>query len=204
MIRFIKGILAMTRENEVVIDHHGMGYAISVPMSVIENLPAIGQEVMLYTYLNVREDAMQLFGFLTPEDLNIYKLLITVNGVGPKAGLGIMGVLSEYEIRCAVIAGDAKSISRAPGIGPKTAEKIILELKDKIAAEEMFEEFVTEKPVTSSDSGKENLKGVVQDAVEALVVLGYPKMDAVRAVQMVEMSENMTVEELLKQSLKNL
>ena len=81
---------------------------------------------------------------------------------------------------------------------------IILELKDKIAAEEMFEEFVTEKPVTSSDSGKENLKGVVQDAVEALVVLGYPKMDAVRAVQMVEMSEDMTVEELLKQSLKNL
>lgn len=204
MIRFVKGTLEMVGENEVVIDNHGIGYAISVPMSVVEKLPMIGQEVRLYTYLNVREDAMQLFGFLTLEDLRMYKLLITVNGIGPKAGLGIMGVMTEYEIRCAVIAGDAKSISRAPGIGPKTAEKIILELKDKIAAEEMFEEFVTKQPDNREQSGREDLKGIVQDAVEALTVLGYPKMDAVKAVQMVELSEDMTVEDLLKHSLKNL
>lgn len=202
MIRFVKGILAMVGENEAVIDSQGIGYAVSVPYSVLEELPPIGQEILLYTYLNVREDAMQLFGFLSVDDLRLFRLLITVNGVGPKAALGMMGAMSTYEIRCAVLSGDAKAISRAPGIGPKTAGKIILELKDKFDAAELLEDtFAAKQPAAASDTLQ---KGVVQDAVEALTVLGYPRTDAVRAVKLVELSEEMTVEELLKQSLKNL
>jgi Holliday junction DNA helicase RuvA len=203
MIRFVKGILAMVGEGEVVIEKQGIGYLVSVPLSVMDALPGIGSEVMLHTYLNVREDALQLFGFLTQEDLRVFRLLITVNGIGPKAALGMMGVLSAYEIRYAVIAGDAKTIAKAPGIGAKTAGKVILELKDKFAVEELFEgTSIEESKVTAEDDSA--WKGIVKDAVEALVVLGYPKADAARAVHSVELEADMTVEELLKQSLKNM
>jgi Holliday junction DNA helicase RuvA len=158
---------------------------------------------MLYTYLNVREDALQLFGFLTQEDLRVFGLLITVNGIGPKAALGMMGALSAYEIRCAVIAGDAKKIAKAPGIGPKTAGKVILELKDKFEIEELLEGTGMEESRTAAEDDRP-AKGIVTDAIEALVVLGYPKTDATRAVRGVELEADMTVEELLKQSLRNM
>ena len=115
-----------------------MGYAVNIPASVHERLPSLGESVKVYTYFSVREDAMQLFGFLSREDLEMYRLLISVNGIGPKAGLGIMGTLSGEDIRYAVMAEDAKTIARAPGIGPKTAKKVILELKDKISLEDMI------------------------------------------------------------------
>lgn len=203
MIRFIKGKLAFAGENEIIIENNGVGFGISVPSSVLEGLPGPGGEVMLYTYLNVREDAMQLFGFLTQEDLNMYKLLITVNGIGPKAGLGIMGVMSTYDIRCAIMAGDAKSIAKTPGIGPKTASKVILELKDKMDWEALLPEGEEEiSQPHGLDSGQTT--AIVQDAIEALVVLGYPKMEAAKAVRAVELTEEMTVEELLKCSLKKM
>lgn len=203
MIRFIRGTLAFVGENEVIIENNGVGFGISVPLSVLEGLPGQGEEVMLYTYMNVREDAMQLFGFLTQEDLNMYKLLITVNGIGPKAGLGIMGVMSTYDIRYAIMSGDAKSIAKAPGIGPKTASKVILELKDKMDWEELLPE---SKEAVSVPHGAESgqTAAIVQDAIEALVVLGYPKMEAARAVRAVSLTEEMTVEELLKRSLKQM
>lgn len=203
MIRFVKGTLAMIGENEIVVDNHGIGFLISVPLSVIEVLPETGSEVMLYTYLNVREDAMQLFGFLTLEDLKVFQLLITVNGIGPKAALGMMGTLSAYDIRYAIIAGDAKTIAKAPGIGPKTASKVILELKDKFEVEELLEESGAEKNLQASKEDTQ-MQGIVQDAIEALVVLGYPKTDAAKAVRAVNLTEEMTVEDLLKQSLKNM
>ena len=204
MIRFVKGTLAFVGESEVVIENNGIGYGISVPMSVVEMLPDIGSEVMLYTYLNVREDAMQLFGFLTQEDLKMYRLLITVNGIGPKAGLGIMGSMSSYDIRYAIMAGDAKAIAKAPGIGPKTAGKVILELKDKMEWEEFLSEGEMESREVPKDTASLQMGGIVQDAVEALVVLGYPKMDAAKAVRSVALTDDMTVEELLKQSLKKM
>lgn len=204
MIRFVRGTLAFVGESEVVIENNGMGYGISVPMSVIEELPGIGEEVMLYTYMNVREDAMQLFGFLTQEDLRMYKLLITVNGIGPKAGLGIMGSMSSYDIRYAIMAGDSKAIAKAPGIGSKTASKVILELKDKMEWEELL--LSEESPVVPAAKGTASgqMTGIVSDAIEALVVLGYPKTDATKAVRAVAVTVDMTVEELLKLSLKNM
>ena len=203
MIRFIRGTLAYIGENEVVVENHGIGYRVSVPLSVIETLSGEDSEVLLHTYLNVREDAMQLFGFLTPEDLSMYKLLISVNGIGPKAGLGIMGVMSTDDIRYAIMAGDAKSIAKAPGIGPKTAGKVILELKDKMDWEALLPE--SKEAVSmpqKTNSGQ--TAAIVQDAIEALVVLGYPKMEAAKAVRAVALTEEMTVEELLKRSLKEM
>lgn len=193
MIRFIRGTLVSVGENEVVLENHGIGYRIIVPVSVVETVAGENSEILLHTYLNVREDAMQLFGFLAEEDLKVFQLLITVNGVGPKAALGILGVLGAYELRFAVIAGDAKAIAKAPGIGAKTASKVILELKDKFEAEE-----------GQAFAGTGVAKGIVQDAIEALTALGYAKTDAARAVRSVAATEDMTVEELLKQSLKEL
>lgn len=203
MIRFIQGTLAGATETEVIVENHGIGYAIFVPASCLEQLPAFGEQIKLYTYFSVREDAMQLFGFLEPEDLNMYKLLIGVNGIGPKAGLAIMGTLSAYEIHMAILAEDAKAIAKAPGIGAKTAQKVILELKDKLDFEAMLEV----APQTTENQIRINTKKdleIVKDAIEALVVLGYGKTEATKAVRSVEIMKDMTVDTLLKQSLKAL
>jgi len=206
MIRYLNGILAEAGETEIVVEVQGVGYAVNVPISMMEQLPALGEEIKLYTYFSVREDAMQLFGFLTREDLQMYRLLISVSGIGPKAGLGIMGSLTGEDIRFAVMSEDAKTIAKAPGIGPKTAKKVILELKDKIDLEEMVADAVGQDSAGTAAQAAEAGKqaAVVQDAIEALVVLGYPKTDAARAVRSVELAEDMAVEELLKKSLKNL
>lgn len=136
MIRYIKGTLEMIEEDAVVLDNHGIGYRILVSGALMDRLPGIGGEMKIYTYMNVREDAMQLFGFESMDELGMFCQLITVSGIGPKAGLSILGTLSADDIRFAVLADDAATIAKAPGIGAKTAKKLIVELKDKIAARE--------------------------------------------------------------------
>lgn len=163
-------------------------------------LPSIGEEVKLHTYLNVREDAMQLFGFLTRDELEIFRMLIGVSGIGPKGGLSILSKLTADDLRFAVLSGDAKAISAAPGIGKKTAEKVIIELKDKLDLEEMLEP----KAVAAPESVN-GISGEVQsEAVQALVALGYGSTESLRAVKKVDMSQAETVEDVLKQALKNL
>lgn len=202
MIRFVKGILAAAKEGEIVVENNGIGYAISVPLSVLELLPSVGEDLKVYTYFHVREDAMQLFGFLSQEDLQIFELLITVNGIGPKAALGILGSMTAYDIRYAVMAEDDKAISKAPGIGPKTARKLILELKDKIAIEDVIGNVEDMQEEQSGRKFSEGQAELVQDAVEALVVLGYSKTEALKAVRSVTVHSEMTVEDVLKESLK--
>lgn len=207
MIRYLCGILTEVAEAEIVVEVQGIGYAVNVPVSMMELLPDLGENIKVYTYFSVREDAMQLFGFLNREDLQMYRLLISVNGIGPKAGLGIMGTLTGEDLRYAVMSEDAKTIAKAPGIGPKTAKKVILELKDKIDLAEMVADAEVEDSAGTAGSAEMAGTGnqaVVRDAIEALVVLGYPKTDAARAVRGVELSEDLTVEELLKKSLKNI
>src|SRR5699024_1840950 len=116
-------------ESRLVLDVNDVGFQISITSRDAARMPSVGHQVLLYTYLSVREDAMQLFGFLSEDDLEIYRLLIGVSGIGPKAGLGILSVLSADDLRFAVLADDAKAIARAPGVGNKTAQKLILELK---------------------------------------------------------------------------
>ena len=175
MISFLKGELAEVTENSVVVEVGNMGYEVSVPTSTIPKLPTLGSRVKLYTYMHVREDAISLFGFLTKDDLEMFKLLITVNGIGPKGALGILSGITADEIRFAVLAEDTKTISKAPGVGKKTASKLILELKDKFKLETVFEQRL-QNQVQAAEIN--NIVGMKEEAVQALVVLGYSASDS--------------------------
>ncbi|MFA9463714.1 MAG: Holliday junction branch migration protein RuvA [Velocimicrobium sp.] len=199
MLAYIKGELVLVTEDGIVVENNGLGYTINVPLSVMNELPILGGEIKIYTYLYVREDALKLYGFLTKDDLNVFKLLITVNGIGPKGALGVLSAITPDDLRFAVLADDVKAISKAPGIGTKTASKLILELKDKLKLEDAFDQRMQhqEERATGAIS-----KDVMSEAVQALVSLGYSNTDALKAVRKVEIKEDTSVEELLKLSLK--
>lgn len=201
MIQYIRGELALVEEDRVIVDVGGVGYGIFMPVQSISQLPGVGNEVRIYTYLNVKEDAMQLFGFLTRDDLKVFKLLIGVNGIGPKGGQAVLSVLSPDDLRFAVLANDVKAICAAPGIGKKTAEKVILELKDKLSLEDAFEHSTEDQFDASAVAGNSDVQS---EAIQALVALGYNSTDALKAVKKVEMTEAMDVEVLLKQALKQM
>ncbi len=198
MISYIRGELVSIEEEKVVVEVNGVGFGIFMPAQSMNLLPSIGEEVKLHTYMNVREDAMQLFGFLTKDDLKVFKLVIGVSGIGPKGGLSILSHLSPDELRFAVMSHDAKVISGAPGIGKKTAEKLIIELKDKLNMDD-----VLGRISDTSDTTVIHVSNQIQtEAVQALVALGYGNTEALRAVKKVEVQEDATVEEILKQALK--
>lgn len=201
MISFVQGELTEIFENIVVVDNNGMGFNVEVPMSVISSLPSIGSKIKLYTYLSVREDAMKLFGFLTRDDLDIFKLLIGVSGIGPKGALAILSTMTPNDLRLAVMSDDAKAISRAPGIGLKTAQKLIIEAKGKISMPDFRNggSMMPETGIsTTADSDPRS------EAIAALVALGYSNTEAVLAVRKVEYTEGMDAEAVLKASLKHL
>ena len=204
MIGYIKGRLEEVMDGAIIVDNNGIGYEIFVPASVIGSLPSKGNEVKIYTYMNVREDLLQLFGFMTRDDLEVFKMLITVSGIGPKGALGILGVMSADDVRFAVMSEDAKTISKAPGIGAKTARKLIIELKDKLNFKDVIEGALDRGENAAANSSASADKQIISDAVEALTALGYSASDAMKAVRMVEMTDDMTVEMLLKLSLKNM
>ncbi|MDD3217920.1 MAG: Holliday junction branch migration protein RuvA [Lachnospiraceae bacterium] len=199
MISFVKGIVEEMGENFLVLDHQGLGFLIFMPGSSLDRLQ-IGEEYKIYTYMNVREDAMELFGFLSKDDLEFFRLLITVNGIGPKGAIGILSGLDADTLRFAILSDDAATIAKAPGIGKKTASKVILELKDKIHLEDAFEKKLEHQSETSVGQMKEASK----EAIEALSALGYSNADAMQAVRKVENIDNMSVEQILKEALKHL
>ena len=202
MIQYIRGELAALEEDRIIVDVGGIGYGIFMSVQSMSSLPPIGSEVRIYTYLNVKEDAMQLFGLLTRDDLSVFKLLIGVNGIGPKGGQAVLSVLSPDDLRFAVLSNDVKAISAAPGIGKKTAEKVILELKDKLSLEDALDHAVSGQ---SDNHSVQNGGGEVQsEAVQALVALGYGSTEALKAVKQVEISEDTDVETVLKKALKNM
>ena len=199
MISYIKGILEDMSPGMVVVDNHGIGYQMMVPMRG-ESFPKIGQEIKIYTHMHVREDDVSLFGFLSKEEKEAFELLIGVNGIGPKVGLSVLSTLSVYELKMVVISEDVKTISKTPGLGPKGAKKLILELKDKLSFEELEEDGVgAEIFDTSADSSDS-----VMITIEGLVSLGYSKSEAAIAVNKVEDAKDLTPEELLKKALKNI
>ena len=202
MIAYIIGEATEIGENQIVLEQNCMGYNIFVPTTVTNTVRS-GETIKVYTYLNVKEDAIQLFGFLTRDDLNIFKLLLGVNGIGPKAALGVLSALTADELRFAVLADDAQTIAKAPGVGKKTAQILILELKDKLNLEDVFEQKLANKG--QADAGSAVLDHEAkQEAVEALVALGYASSDALRAVRKVDGVEAMSVESILKAALKNM
>ncbi|HBA70400.1 MAG TPA: Holliday junction branch migration protein RuvA, partial [Lachnospiraceae bacterium] len=138
MIAYMKGKIADISEDNLVLEVNGIGYNIRISSGTAGLLPGIGEEVKIYTYTYVREDAFLLYGFLTRDDLEIFRRLITVNGIGPKGGLAILSVMTADDLRFAILSGDSKAIAKAPGIGKKTAERVILDLRDKVSIEESF------------------------------------------------------------------
>ena len=198
MIHFVRGKLEETGNDYVVLDNHGIGYLIYVPSSLLEELPIRGEMVRLYTYMYVREDQMTLYGFLTRDDLNIFKLLIGVSGIGPKGALGILSTISTNQLRFAVFSGDAKAISKAPGIGPKTAQKLIIELKDKLKLEDALEPDEDMKKPSVADQSAQ------KEAMMALVSLGYSESEAFTALKKIDATPDMDSEALLKLALKQM
>jgi Holliday junction DNA helicase RuvA len=203
MIAFLRGEVADVTEGSVILDVNGVGYEVLVPGQLLSVLDGVGQELKLYTYMQVREDAVVLFGFLTRDDLQMFKMLISVNGVGPKAGLGILSALSADDLRFAILADDAKKIAKAPGIGAKTAQKIILELKDKLDLEDAFEKKLSANQIPEEAAVLAGGDGM-QDAVQALVALGYGSTEALKAVRAVKPTADMDVEQILKEALKRM
>ena len=201
MIAYLKGIVAQVTEGRLILDVSNVGYQIFISSREASLMPGRGEEVKIYTYLNVKEDAMQLFGFLNEDDLEMFRLLLNVNGIGPKAALGILSSMTADDLRFAVLADDVKAISKAPGIGTKTASKLILELKDKLKLEDAFE-----KKLAGSDRVTEN--GAINDnkgeAVQALTALGYSGSDALKAVRNSGASDDMDTETILKLALKQM
>ena len=203
MIAYLNGILAEIEEENIVIEVNGIGYNVRIPAGMAGRLPQIGEVVKLYTYTSVREDAIGLYGFLSRDDLNMYRQLITVSGIGPKGGLSVLSAMSVDELRMAVISQDAKAIAKAPGVGTKTAQRIILELKDKISLEDtaMMRE-VNQVPQGNMLTGKSQAQ---TEAVEALTALGYSPSEALRAVKAVlQETPDLDVEALLKAALKKM
>lgn len=202
MIAYVQGIVAEVTETRVVLDVNHIGFQIFISSRDAQNMPGRGEEVRIYTYLNVKEDAMQLFGFLSEDDLEMYRLLISVNGVGPKAALGILSALTADDLRFAVLSDDAKAIAKAPGIGAKTAKKLILELKDKLSLEEAFEKKIEHAAIldpTGADGSSAKA-----EAIQALTALGYSNSDALKAVSRAEITEEMDTETILKLALKQM
>ena len=201
MISYIKGVLTEVFEDTVVVETNGIGYNIRVPGSVLDRLPSVGSSVRIYTYLYVKEDAMNLFGFLSRDDLSVFKLLLNVSGIGPKGALAILSTIGPDDLRFAVLSEDVKTISSAPGIGAKTAKRLIIELKDKLKLAEVFETALANKEKASSENDVLLAKN---EAVEALVALGYASAQAMKAVQQVENAEEKDSEQILKEALKKL
>ena len=202
MIASVKGKLEGVTAESVIIDVNGLGVEAIVPTTVINRLPKIDDNVRLYTYLHVREDAMQLYGFLEKEDLDFFKLLITVNGIGPKAAIAVLSSMPADILTFAILSEDIKTIEKAQGIGAKTAKKLVLDLKDKVGIIKQA------KNASSVDYNSDIATGInseiKREAAEVLAALGYSQTEAMKAISTVEMTEDMTSEELVKLALKNL
>lgn len=198
MYAHIDGIVADKGPGMLVIDCHGVGYLLSVSGTTLSQAPAVGERMKCYTYLSVREDALELFGFATKEEKQMYVKLKNVNKVGPKIALSILSTLSVRELSLALVTSDANAISRAPGVGKKLAAQIILDLKDKVENEELTGSAAAVRPVAS-------VKGpdVTGEAIEALMALGYQSSEAAAAVAAISPMPD-KVDEVIRLALKGM
>jgi len=201
VIAYIKGTVEQLSGQSVILDNQGIGYIINASPATLSRLPKKGEPAQLYTYMQMKDDGISLFGFLTPEELHIYNLLISVSGVGPKVGMSILAALTPTQIVTAIANGDSVVFSKAPGVGKKTAQRITLELQDKIKTKDT-------SSFNTSDSGVTATMAVVatsekQDAIDALLALGYSRNESLRVVLEIAV-EGMSVEQIIKSALKKL
>ena len=208
MLAYIRGTLEMKMSGYVVIDVGGLGYKLYMSDKGIDNLGNIGEETKVYTYYRVREDDISIFGFNTLEELKMFELLLGVSGVGAKTAIAMIDVCEPSEFALAVISEDVKTLTTIPGIGPKSAKRIILELKDKIKKEQQIEELTkASKGAKSSKETELKVKQAIEndnkilEAVAALQVLGYNKKIIEQAFEKIENKKELTKEDLIKKGL---
>lgn len=198
MFSYIKGTLEEIETNHVILECHGVGYEIKTPTAYEHRMPPLGSELKMHTYFQAKEDHVALYGFMERQELLLFQLLLSVNGVGPKGALAIFSALSVDQLRLAIATQDAKAISKAPGVGGKTAQRIIFDLKDKIQLDHDLIENASENApcLVSSNAAKE--------AAEALIALGYTKKEADAAIKSVNLEADATAEDYLKKALLSL
>ena len=199
MIAYISGALVSAGENYIVIDNHGMGYRIFVSGKFLEHIPAYGTQIKIYTHMYIREDELTLYGFHSEEELSVFRILIGISGVGPKVAMAILTALTIQELQLAVISEDAKTISKANGVGAKGASRIILELKDKLKMEDMMDAAYEQSIVQDTQD-----LNAARDAILALVNLGYSNSEAALAVKKIGDTSQMDIESILTAALKKL
>jgi Holliday junction DNA helicase RuvA len=198
MIAYVKGTVAFVYEGAVVVDVHGVGYLVNAAAGTLARLPAKGGEVQLFTYMQVTENGQALHGFLSQEELRLFTLLISVSGIGPKVASAILGALTPQQVILSIVAEDAVALSKAPGVGKKTAQRVVLELKDKIKSTGEESPFMTTAAVSQMGAG-----GAKQDATDALLALGYGRAEAVQAV-LEAAEDDMAADSIIKLALKKL
>ena len=204
MIAYVKGILAQKQIGYVVIDVGGLGYKIFMSEPSIDEIGNIGDEVKVHTYYRVSEDDISLFGFNTQEELRMFELLISVSGIGAKTAIAMLACIEPSQFAIAVISNDIDTLKKIPGVGPKSAQRIVLELKDKMKKEQQIAELTN-----ASLEQKSKVKKIivadskVQEAIDALQVLGYTKKDIEKALEQIDLSD-LTVEDIIKKGLREL
>ncbi len=196
MISYIKGILERRGENDIIVEAGGIGYRIFVSPATLAKLPQAGESVQIFTYFSVKEDGMSLYGFAAREEQELFERLLTVSGVGPKGALGFLPILKPSEIVMAILSDDVKTLSKAPGVGRKTAQRVILELRDRFSAQDAISVDAAEPLAESGGDGN-------FEAIEAMTALGYSRSEAAQAVRAVA-AAGMTTEEILKAALKRM
>ncbi len=194
MLYSLKGKLIVKEPNLFVVECGGVGYKCTCSMYTVSQLPEVGDEVFVYTYLNIREDSVDLFGFSNKNELSCFKQLITVSGVGPKAATSILSTITYDQLALCIATGDYKSITKAQGVGTKTAQRIVLELKDKIKNEDIISGFNSKPIISQLDNPN------LQDAIDALIVLGFSNSEASYALS--SCTNEMSTEEMIKIGLK--
>lgn len=199
MISYIKGTLERRAESYIIIETGGIGFRVFVSPATLAKLPPAGEQVKIYTYFSVKEDDMSLYGFASMEEQEMFERLLTVSGVGPKGALGFLSQLTPHEIVLAILSEDVKTLSKAPGIGRKTAQRVILDLKDKCRTEDAISvggewESLAEMPAEG---------GAKFEAIDAMTALGYSRSEAAKAVNAVA-AEGMSTEDILKAALKKM
>lgn len=197
MIYSVRGKIIHKGTDLAVVECGGVGYACRTTLATLSQIGRTGEETMLYTYLHVREDNVELFGFATEQELNCFKMLISVSGVGPKAGLAILSDTNPERFALTVATGDYKAFTKTKGVGPKLAQRVVLELKDKISKEQLSSAGNAEVDFEAVTSGSNT-----SEAISALVVLGYSQTEAASAVA--KLDPSLSVEELIRQSLKKM
>ncbi len=194
MYEYINGIYRGVNKDYIVVENNGIGYKINTSGSTIAKTPKVGENIMLYLQQIVREDFIGLYGFLTKEELNMFNILLTINGIGAKAALSLLSISDVSSLKYAIISEDEKNLVRAPGIGKKTAQRIILELKDKINMEEINN--------CNNNDDKINVVGNTSEVLEALIALGYSEREANKALASMDKTKENSTEDMIKEALK--